>query len=152
MKFKSTICFLATAISLHAYESISFYQLLPEKDTQPLHQKEIKIRGFLYRNPEGTHILAAEPNLKTCCFGKKIHQQITLEDLPDSIQLNQNIVEATGTFLIDPTYDNRGNLNQLYHLKNVQIKVPEKLSPIWIVLIGTFLLLGVLGWILKNRR
>ena len=34
------------------------------------HLKEIIIRGFLYRMDSETYILAAEPNLKSCCLNK----------------------------------------------------------------------------------
>lgn len=47
-----------------------------------LEQQTISIRGFLYQTAEKQWILAADPDLKSCCVGShdKARRQIYLED------------------------------------------------------------------------
>ena len=51
---------------------ISFFDL---DDTVFSNDQLITIRGFLYESPESQLILAAEPNLKTCCVGSASKRQ-----------------------------------------------------------------------------
>lgn len=47
--------------------------------------KRVHIRGFLYRTEKGEWVLAAEPNLKSCCIGKKSQVQV-IGDFPNSFK------------------------------------------------------------------
>jgi hypothetical protein len=64
--------------------------------------KRIKIRGFLYLSPSGDWILAAEPDLKSCCIGSKskANQQIFLDGHFDP-QLVNYAHEISGVIHID---------------------------------------------------
>lgn len=53
---------------------------------------EITLRGFLYTDENGVQWLAQEPNLKSCCVGKK---GVQVEILP-SIEPTLNVVALRG--------------------------------------------------------
>ena len=59
---------------------------------------DIVIRGFLYQHPDGSWILAAEPNLHSCCIGAKHkdHSQVFLIGNFEEGQTNQ-IATLQGT-------------------------------------------------------
>jgi hypothetical protein len=81
-------------ISLCPYlfsESISFSDLGGEWN-----QKEIHIRGFLYKTDGDQLILAGEPNLRHCCVGSELKRdrQIYINDASLSPQLT--VIDLVG--------------------------------------------------------
>ena len=60
-----SILFFLTPAYAETYIEVGFEQL---KDFNGQH---IKIKGFLYPRKEGGAVLAAQPNLKTCCVGSR---------------------------------------------------------------------------------
>lgn len=59
------------------------FQELQNGNLSPNNNQLIEIRGFLYQDPTSSRwILAAEPNLRTCCIGSraKANSQIVLPD------------------------------------------------------------------------
>lgn len=73
--------------------------------------QKIEIRGFLYPYEENVWVLASEPNLKTCCVGKKKTQVFVegaFSDMPSGY-----VVNVQGELSLDPQ---RG-----YVLRNAQI-------------------------------
>ena len=86
------------------------------------HRQLVKIRGFLYCNPAGQWILAAEPNLKTCCQGAsgKVFQQLFLSK-PDFIDISMHAITLQGILVIDPIWienDSSRQLQQIYRLNS----------------------------------
>lgn len=65
-------------ICISALFTLSFAQSVTFADDFSSYQgQEVKIRGFLYEKPDKTLILAPQPNLKSCCLGRK--EQIVVE-------------------------------------------------------------------------
>jgi hypothetical protein len=80
-------------------------------------QQIVTVRGFWYPLNEHEGILAAQPNLRSCCVGSsdKIYKQIVVKDAPCQFPPNQ-IVTLQGLFQINPGYDEHNNLIQFYIL------------------------------------
>lgn len=94
--------------------SLTFDDLISTTLAAPPNNVEIEVRGFLYTAPDGRLILAAEPDLKTCCVGSslKTQQQIILlggENLPKT----KRAITLKGTFF----YTIQGDM-PLYFMKN----------------------------------
>lgn len=106
-----------------------------------LSQKKISIRGFPYRTPSGSWVLASQPNLKSCCIGSSLKQNEQIHligTIPD--ELSSSAVTLTGKLEIAQTKES------LYRLKDPSIISQQKISlklPIFILiaLIISFLLL-----------
>jgi hypothetical protein len=67
-------------------------------------QHPIRIKGFLYTNQQAFQILAAEPDLKTCCVGSASNRnrQILLKDAVFPAETSTSVVEVEGLLRIDP--------------------------------------------------
>jgi hypothetical protein len=126
---------------------------LLQREMAAVHQKTICIRGFLYQTDAGRWLLAATPNMKSCCVGSsdKITQQIFLS-APFTAPAKAAIeaVSVQGTFSIEPLWDAQGNLTQLFSLKEALILHEER----WSIPHLCFAALLVLGLALlyKNAR
>ncbi len=92
------------------------------------HGQKVIVRGFYYdANPP---ILAAQPNLKSCCVNdsnKKLPKITLLNDQIIFEKPTSNVSVWQGIFYIDTVYDKEGALNQLYSLKEAHL-VPSALS------------------------
>jgi hypothetical protein len=105
---------------------IDFQQLSKHQSVEEAralyHQKNVSIRGFLYKAKEGQLILASEPNLKTCCIGSphKIWQQITLIDELESIPEKQ-AVTIEGTIVVNPSWDSNHKLKSVFEMENAHL-------------------------------
>ena len=78
--------------------------LLDIPSSSPLEGQEVRVRGFLYRDQEGRYVLAAEPNLRSCCMGHAAKPHLYLQGAfpaPLPVQL----VEVQGVL-------KRGNLEK----------------------------------------
>lgn len=82
--------------------AIGFQQL---SDATAWNDKEIEIRGFIYQVDQ-QYYLASEPNIKTCCMGKKT--KILLSEKFPEVGPGQ-VVSLQGTFFVDD--------DGAYHLK-----------------------------------
>ena len=133
------------SISVWAHEPLAFHEL----SQQQLDQKHIKIRGFLYQTANGKWILADEPNLKSCCIGKKAAQQIFLEDF-QAPPLSNSVVEIAGFLTFEPSWNSHGKMEKLYVLKNAVILPPEDNPYCWVLL--ACIPAGCSGFWLFRRR
>lgn len=124
----NSCCAIAQETAPHP-RSISFQQLILSSDSLPekLDQKEVLIRGFLYKTQERL-ILAAEPNLKSCCLTNPaiIKTQIIITGLSFEIANEISAVTLKGIFKI--------NSQGHYTLENTTL-VENSINPIPIILI-----------------
>lgn len=131
------LIFLCYTPLLMSSEPATFHQIAQLSD-----QTAIKIRGFLYENPQGGWILAAEPNLKSCCIGNKMDKQIFIENflaLPNTEQ----IVELDGILSV-VTLTNGQRQYFLNQAKQMNAENQSQLG------MGLLMLLGIGGfsWLL----
>lgn len=65
-------------------------------------QHPVRIKGFLYANKDSCLILAAEPNLKSCCVGSASNskRQILIKDI--ILPSLTSAIEVEGLLRIDP--------------------------------------------------
>ncbi len=128
--------------------SLSFHQLDLHSEISTLqnaligfHQKEVIIRGFLYQGSDGGWILAAEPNLRTCCVGAsaKVMQQIFLNDkfIGES---QQRAVTLQGKFFVEPIWT-EGSLKRLYQMDQAVILPYPRYS--WPLLVIAIIIIGL---------
>lgn len=117
-----------TPLSFHHLDNLQDYlqkdasvQLL-QRQMANVDQQHVEIKGFIYQSSDHQWILAAEPNLKTCCIGtsNKIARQILLSGNIENPPINQ-AVTVKGQFLIDPKWNNDGVLTQLYRIDQAKI-------------------------------
>lgn len=87
-------------------KTIDFFQLdAMLLETKSIPQK-VAIKGFLYKSDSHDIILAAEPNLKSCCIGnstKRNRQIIVIGDIPPSFLSQRKPVTLVGVLTIDPS-------------------------------------------------
>ncbi len=93
----------------------------------------IQIRGFLYQRPNGTLILASQPDLKSCCTreGSEVKQQLILKEKGNSLLMQQFAVTLEGIFKIDPQFNLDGQLVQLYVLEQVHLVSQNPFFSLW---------------------
>lgn len=90
---------------------------------QPYHRQDLMIRGFLYRTKEGQLVLAAEPDLKSCCVAsqKNINRQVILANSDIAFSNNGRAQEIQGFFAIEPLKDESGYLKELFVLHDARM-------------------------------
>lgn len=125
----SLFCFCATL--LQGSETLAFNKLtdLSSFDLENIQttladylNKEIHIRGFIYKNDQGQFVLSSKPDLASCCQKKQ-------ENIPHQIFLDGDEFQSTGGrtvsiqgFLtLNPVRDPEGKLIELYRLKDPRI-------------------------------
>lgn len=87
-----------------------FLVISPLVKDEKLLGESVTIRGFLYQSTDGEWILADQPNLKTCCVGKKVGQIFLDGDFSEIPTYKP--VSITGTLTLK---------NDLYHLENTEL-------------------------------
>lgn len=117
MKHQLTILLLAITVS--ATTELSFDDLSDQDKIASAIESPVQIRGFLYRNGN-TWILAALPNVRSCCLGtsEQAKKQVLLEgDFPST--LPQRVVTIEGML----TYE-----FPFYRLKQAVLIEPQRTS------------------------
>ena len=139
-----------------AYESptmLNFYQLLNLSEEQAFElahvdQQQVRIRGFLYKADDGRLILAAEPNLKSCCVASTttINRQIIVSTDAD-LSPKQNVaVLMEGKFIVE-----KGRESSRYRLENAVVVVEDR-SLNGLFGMGALLIVGGIITVAKARK
>lgn len=90
----------------------------------------ISIKGFLYESEDG-YILAAQPNLKSCCVGKVEHIFVSGDS---SLKASPYVITLEGMLKVDPSHK--------YVLEQAHVVPEEKYTFLWLVVGVTGILLG----------
>lgn len=142
----SLISFLQPLYSQDQSISINFFNL---GEVAQHNGQLVTIRGFLYESPEASMVLAAEPNLKSCCVGsasKREKQLLVVGDL-DSTDGGGNAVTLQGNLVVA-----MGDKFPL-RLENARV-VPQKDQCYWVlglVGVGLVLLSGATFFFVRKR-
>lgn len=155
-----TVFILCVSATSEATEEISFRLLegwpnsagqVSQKVGKFSHQK-VRIRGFIFKSDSGEWILAAEPNLKSCCVGsrERANQQIVILGEVGEIGMSGQVIDVEGTLVIDPIKDSDGRWRRIYTLNEaVVIQEVSRDSPLvpLLILISLF---GI-GWVSMEK-
>ncbi len=102
-KYLLFILFFCMAVTQSiATITLTFDDLADEGKISSAQGSQVTMRGFLYAKEEGVWILAATPNLKSCCLGKAKQQVMVPGDFADVS--NQAVVELEGMFSYEPPF------------------------------------------------
>src|ERR1700757_217059 len=112
----STVLQGAEALTFNTLTDLSSYE--PETVQVALADfldKEVQVRGFIYKNDQGQYVLSSRPGLASCCQQKQ-------ENIPHQIFLDGNNFEGTGgrtvsvqgVFTLEPVRNHEGKLIQLF--------------------------------------
>lgn len=108
---------------------------VPVQNPTAWDKKEVRMRGFLYRDAQGNVVLAREPNLKSCCVAAphKLSEQVFVQGaLPE--KLPKNAVTLIGRFEKE---------EEKFILTGASV-LPQSNSLVLASLVGAFFLL--IGW------
>lgn len=122
-------------------------------DLAVYHQREIKIRGFIYQADNGRVILAEAPDLKSCCVGAqhKVARQLVVTGIEGQATQSTRALVLQGILLREPKEDATGNLVQLYRLDHAKIVSEGPVVPAASVLL-TGAAIGGSAFALKRYR
>ena len=99
---------------MHSFEPLTFFEILKSDHLDKWHEKEVALRGFLYRDSSGQLILAHEPNLKSCCIGKK-EKQVLVFTSQNVQQVPKNAITLQGEFVVNGSNLSLKNAKLLPH-------------------------------------
>ncbi|CUI17819.1 Conserved putative membrane protein [Candidatus Protochlamydia naegleriophila] len=133
-------------VSAHAPLFLTF-DSLEQSSLEQEFPRVIHMRGFLYQTPSQSLVLAAQPDLKSCCIGtsSKVSEQIFVKGEIAKEALTHRAVTVQGVLKREPLFDARGELVQLYVLEQA-ILLSSKPFPLWTI-VGVVLILALLGWL-----
>ena len=117
------------------------------------HGQEVTVSGFLYPLDHQRCVLAAEPELPSCCVGSggKMSSQLVISGLPDPVE-TQKAVTITGKFFVDMKQGEDGAICQVYRLDDARLVPRSRTSP-WITLAGGVVVAcGAAGYAVSKRN
>lgn len=120
-------------------DAVSFIDL--EKDPNHFLNKEISIKGFYYESDSGEALLSSQPNLKTCCLGKK--GPIVLLDKNYSVS-NSKPITLKGSLFFEK--------DDVFHLKNSQIIISENTNNYSLIIIFSLFLTLIVYYMYHKQR
>lgn len=120
-----------------AAESLSIRDL-----NEGLADKQVEIRGFLYRTADHQLVLAGEPNLKSCCVGSEKNQAKQLFITNSAIEPETSVSQLSGILRM-----REGR----FILDNAQ-KIETPAKDYWILYLAGFGLIGGALFFRKLRK
>ena len=136
-KFYLLFCVLVCCGALHGElpVEVSFFDL-PNLEQQ--HEKEVRIRGFLYETKDHELILTSSPDIKSCCVDKASTNKIYVYGLQKGNEL-QKALNIEGSL-----YISKNSSGLKYELQNARLAAENKsqtLNQTLIVLCGAIALI-----------
>lgn len=107
-----------------------------EGNFEQYHNKEVEVRGFLYQDQQQHWVLAAEPNLRSCCIDSKPHITLPADFVG---QATKQPVTLQGHFHVEPNHN--------YRMENVVFVTKPATSGY-----GLWLLVAVLGGVFLLKK
>lgn len=107
-----------------------------EGNFEQYHNKEVTVRGFLYQDQQQHWVLAAEPNLRSCCIDSKPHIMLPADFVG---KVTKQPVTLQGHFHVEPNHN--------YRMENATF-VKESTTSSY----GLWLLVAVLGGVFLLRK
>lgn len=99
------IHFAMSFFLLTASLSLSFDDLSDAKAIEQADGSSVRMRGFLYHKDDGTWILAAQPDVRSCCVGSKENAQRQVIVQGNILKDNYlSVVALEGTFKSHPNF------------------------------------------------
>lgn len=115
---------------------------------QPYQHQEVSIRGFVYRTQDGKVVLAAEPNLKSCCVANRgtIARQVILEGSNLPLSNDGRVKEVQGRFAIEPLKNINGDWEKIFVLYDAMIIDKNHQKHPWLVyfLLGGIFIIAII--------
>ncbi len=153
------LVFLASVVCQHLFAEPQILNLAhfslensTEASLLSLQGQIIQVRGFWYPLSPQEGILAPQPHLKSCCVRAPttIQQQLLVRGAVDSLSA-QRAVTVEGMFKIDPRYNSKGELIQLFILEQARERSQTSLyfSP---MILGIVMVLLSVGFIFFKRK
>jgi len=136
-----------------ALEGIASGQL-PEA-LQAYQHQQVSIRGFVYRTKDGKNVLAAEPDLKSCCVASRgnITRQVMLEGDDIAFLNDGRAQEVQGRFEIEPLKDESGSWKKIFVLRNAAViqKNNEMHPGLFYLIAGLTFAIVIFLFLCKNK-
>lgn len=144
-----SFCFITPEVC-YGEDFVTFEMLSNHSLNSPFYDfegKEVSIKGFYYESNRGDSFLASQPNLKSCCVGSidKLDRQVLLEG--HFVVPKSKAVTFRGILKTSPTYNQQGDLQSLYFLKNPVLIQEEYYNLFYVVL---FFLICIIFFVFRK--
>ena len=153
-------CFLIVASTMHLsaapllnFDDFSFENAKETGSLWSLQGQVVQVRGFWYPLSGEEGILTPHPQLKSCCLRapNKIEQQVLIKGAALAMLSPQKVLSLEGTFHIQPAYNAKGELIQLFVLERAQEVYRPQGAMVGGILLIAFLIM-LMFWCFKLKR